>query len=127
MLDIDHFKDVNDEYGHVTGDEVLQDLADLLENESREVDIVCRYGGEEFTIIPPATSCRKAEKMAERLRKSIRNHDFGIDRQITVSGGVTEYLPSQSENDSDIIRTVDQRLYLAKSGGRNQIVASSQE
>lgn len=120
LFDLDHFKRVNDQYGHQTGDQVLEKFADLLQDLSRESDAVFRYGGEEFAIILPETSIDEASNLAERIRERVSKYDFGIDRQITISGGVAEF-PSDSTDESDLIQKVDERLYRAKDRGRNRI------
>lgn len=120
LLDLDHFKKVNDEFGHQVGDEVLKEFAKLLRNETRAPDQVFRYGGEEFSIILPETELEEATTLAERIREKVAIHDFGINRQVTVSGGVAEY-PGDSTEENSLIQVVDERLYDAKSSGRNQI------
>ncbi len=128
MADIDHFKRINDRYGHPSGDEVLRTFARLVERVLRSSDVVCRYGGEEFVIILPETDAAQAEAVAQRLRESVeRSHFIGADGAslgpITASFGVAAHhdgLPSRS----DLVRRSDEALYRAKSQGRNRVVVS---
>lgn len=122
LFDLDHFKRINDEYGHQVGDEVLEEFASLLKDLTRAADMVFRYGGEEFALILPETSREDAHVLADRIRENIAKHDFDIDRQVTVSGGVAEY-PSGSSDGYDLIQVVDERLYEAKGRGRNRVVS----
>jgi diguanylate cyclase (GGDEF)-like protein len=120
MIDIDHFKLVNDEFGHLLGDEVLKQAATLFARLLRKVDIVCRYGGEEFAVILPATKLDAAIAVAEKLRLGMETHYFpGVNRPITISVGVAT-LPEGGFRD-DIVRPADQRLYEAKQSGRNTV------
>ena len=125
LLDLDFFKKVNDHYGHQSGDLVLENLANLLKNNSRANDIVARIGGEEFAIILPETNKAEAFKVAESIRKKINEHEFNINEvqsiHITVSIGV------QSWNDSiksptQLLKEVDLALYHAKETGRNKTI-----
>ena len=117
MLDIDFFKDVNDTYGHQAGDDVLVKLADYLEKNKRDSDVIGRYGGEEFIVILRGTSLDNAYKVAEKHRTAISKLIFNEPSiRITVSIGVAEYDGGEAE---DLIKLVDQRLYKAKRSGRN--------
>ncbi|MDH4944484.1 diguanylate cyclase [Sulfurimonas sp. C5] len=118
MADIDHFKNVNDQYGHGVGDNVLIEYTKLIVTMIREADIFCRLGGEEFIIIVPYADCNKAEKLAEKIRKRVAEHKVVLP--ITMSFGVTEYV--QGEDADHILTRVDEALYKAKSNGRNQVV-----
>lgn len=124
MLDIDHFKDVNDTYGHRAGDIALKSLSDLLMDESRAVDRVCRYGGEEFAVILPETDAGAAMQIAERLRAAINQQPFDIGGgktiSITVSIGVATY-PQQVDSSAAFINAADGALYGAKHAGRNRV------
>lgn len=122
LFDLDHFKRINDEYGHQVGDDVLEEFARLLRNLTRSADMVFRYGGEEFALVLPETNREDAHALADRIRERVAKHDFDIDRQVTVSGGVAEY-PSDSNDGYDLIQVVDERLYEAKGRGRNRIVS----
>ncbi len=118
MLDIDHFKEVNDEYGHQKGDEVLKHIAQLLVESSRSTDIVGRWGGEEFMIITPETNLRGGFLLAEKLRKAIETYALSDAQKITASFGVTE--PRAGISSKQLLQEVDEALYEAKHKGRNQ-------
>jgi len=120
LLDIDYFKSVNDTYGHLVGDDVLIDLAKILKENTRQTDIVGRWGGEEFLIIVPKADEEGIKKLAETLRAAIENHIFNLVKTKTASFGVTLFI------DNDCIDTMiaraDKALYVAKEQGRNQVV-----
>jgi diguanylate cyclase (GGDEF)-like protein len=121
MFDIDFFKKVNDSYGHLAGDYVLQVLARVISNRSRREEIFARYGGEEFVILLPETTKEGAEELAEQLRERVETHSFifeGEDIPITVSIGVSMML-DEALTPSEFIKRVDEKLYEAKSDGRN--------
>lgn len=123
MLDIDHFKNINDKYGHQEGDNVLIDISKILMTGSRSCDFVARFGGEEFIIYYPETGLKGAEEIAERLRKKIENYPFGTPKgsiKITTSIGVTTLSESITKL-NDFIELADQALYQAKSAGRNRV------
>lgn len=125
IADIDHFKRVNDTYGHEAGDKVLQELAERLQANVRPSDIVCRQGGEEFAVIMPETGGDVACSAAERIRRAVAAAPFEIDGvpvslEITLSGGVASYR-HESETPEDLLKRADDALYRAKSGGRNRI------
>ncbi len=131
LLDIDHFKIVNDLYGHQVGDAVLQKLGHLLMASVREVDVVIRYGGEEILVILPNTSKENAVELAERLRQQIETTVMvaAVPRQpainITVSIGVAEYQFSDGwDNGQKVVERADKALYRAKEKGRNQVLVS---
>lgn len=121
LLDVDHFKGINDNYGHPAGDSVLADIAALLKKHSRASDNVGRWGGEEFIVICTETHLDGAAQLAESLRASIANYEFAINRQITASIGIT----SLREDDSleSLMERVDRALYQAKENGRNCVAA----
>ncbi len=125
MMDIDHFKLVNDTYGHINGDAVLVSLAKVLKEYLRPYDVATRFGGEEFALVLPNTDLSGARDVAERLRMAINAMDFrGEIRaiKITVSIGIACF-PSAQTNDIDqLLKCADQALYQAKSQGRNQVV-----
>jgi diguanylate cyclase len=114
MFDVDHFKVVNDQHGHVHGDHVLQELSRLFDESLRDTDFIARYGGEEFVIIMPHTDLDSACLLAERLRAEVENR-LGV----TVSGGVTT--ARDDDNQDTLIARADAALYSAKSAGRNRI------
>jgi len=124
LLDIDHFKRVNDTHGHQAGDAVLKRLSELLGREARAIDRVCRYGGEEFTVILPETDLEAAALIAERLRASVEAQPFDVEAgaplRITVSIGVASW-PLQGEGVDTLVAAADTALYAAKRSGRNRI------
>ncbi|MGH7503483.1 MAG: diguanylate cyclase [Longimicrobiales bacterium] len=126
MLDLDHFKSVNDTYGHQAGDSVLQQLADILRVTARDVDRLGRYGGEEFLAILPATSADGAEVFVERVRAAVERHPFHIGRDeplgMTISGGVATYPHEAVWSTEMLIRRADEALYAAKARGRNRVL-----
>lgn len=124
MLDLDHFKQVNDEFGHQKGDAVLQCLAKLLKKEVRDVDYTARYGGEEFVVIMPETKGSEAVEMAERLRVNIDEVARGADLPkpyVSASFGVAD-LPTCASDGGSLIAAADTALLYAKRNGRNQVV-----
>jgi diguanylate cyclase (GGDEF)-like protein len=123
MLDIDHFKKVNDTYGHQCGDMVLKRIADILKEKSRVINIVGRYGGEEFMIIGPISDHKSAMYMGERIRTSIEHETFSYeenDFKVTLSVGVAVWQP-QIRSEHDLVKMADDALYAAKKNGRNQV------
>ncbi|TBU87778.1 sensor domain-containing diguanylate cyclase [Phytopseudomonas dryadis] len=121
MLDIDHFKQVNDLHGHDVGDKALQELATLMREGSRSQDLLCRAGGEEFAMFLPETSLDNALEIAERLRNAVARHVFATGGHLTVSLGIA-HLPETSDNLADVLKSADLALYQAKHQGRNQAV-----
>jgi diguanylate cyclase (GGDEF)-like protein len=127
MLDIDHFKKVNDSYGHIVGDEVLQKLAKMLVAKFRLEDIICRYGGEEFLIAMPATTFAIAIERVEEFRKVLERtamEVLGNPIQVTISAGVAVF-PDNGTSIKEIVQSADQVMYKAKAAGRNQIIAAN--
>lgn len=114
MFDIDHFKDVNDQHGHLRGDQVLQEVARFLDDSVRETDVIARYGGEEFVIVMPETGLEGASLFAERTREGAATR-----LTVTLSGGVTEALDGDSSE--TMVARVDAALYRAKDAGRNRV------
>lgn len=126
MIDIDHFKAVNDTWGHPTGDRILIDLTDLIKRNMRDCDLLARYGGEEFALILPNTARAGAVTIAERLRASTDRHAFvtpGGRRRITISIGVAA-CPRDAEDRDGLVARADQALYAAKREGRNRVAAA---
>lgn len=121
MLDLDHFKRINDTFGHTRGDEVLMKVARHLRNETRSADIVARYGGEEFAILLPETPLNYSYKVAERIRKVIKDKTEDLPDFLSLSAGVGSY-PVNGESFSELIEMVDECLYHAKETGRNQVI-----
>ncbi|MBN1451560.1 MAG: GGDEF domain-containing protein [Anaerolineales bacterium] len=124
MMDIDHFKNINDTYGHTVGDVVLLQLANMLREGIRESDMVGRYGGEEFLIVLPNTELQRATELAGRLCKLIRENDIGVVGKvhITVSIGVAAYRHGE-ENWQKFLSRADIALYAAKNAGRDRWAA----
>jgi len=125
MIDIDHFKAVNDTYGHQKGDAVLQGLAAMLRQHLRQYDTAARYGGEEFALILPETSLEETARVAERLRQAIEGLTFeaGSELRITASFGLASTLAETIHSVDDLIREADYALYNAKRAGRNRVEA----
>jgi diguanylate cyclase (GGDEF)-like protein/PAS domain S-box-containing protein len=129
MIDIDYFKKINDTFGHGTGDMVLQKLATQLLGQTRIVDIVCRYGGEEFLIILPNTAVAIAFQIAERWRKSFMGMTMPLEysgAQTTISCGISEF-PLNGKTVEELISTADKAMYHAKATGRNRVVVIWQD
>ena len=124
MLDIDHFKNVNDTYGHAIGDEVLQLLAQTIKENLRENDFIGRFGGEEFLVILPSTNITQATQVGEKLRAAIEASPHPKAGVFTVSVGVAAASPTQKDEKAVVIEA-DQQLYVAKNAGRNRVSASS--
>ena len=131
IIDLDHFKCINDTYGHMVGDEVLIAVAETIKNHIRGFDIPARFGGEEFTIILPETNSKDAFNVAERLRTNIEKCKFRAPRnnngepvqfKVTASIGVASYVKSNDMTDDILLDHSDQALYYAKDHGRNQSV-----
>lgn len=125
MVDVDYFKSINDQHGHMVGDAILRQLATLLSSAARTVDVVARYGGEEFVMILPETSTDGAVVFAERLRERIRGHRFEVDANrtfhLTCSVGVATFPSPRVTSTDDLFARADEALYRAKSGGRNLV------
>lgn len=122
FLDLDHFKSINDTYGHDVGDTVLKQLATLLEMSTRDEDTLGRWGGEEFILLCPKTNLKSAEKLAEKLRFACESADWPSNIPVTGSFGVAQI--SKNEDVHHLIERADQALYQAKSEGRNIVVTS---
>lgn len=121
LLDVDHFKQVNDRHGHQVGDQVLSRIADILDRKTRKTDTVGRWGGEEFLVICPNTDKAGVQQLAENLRVAIEQHEFPVVGHKTVSIGISSFQPEDQPN--DIVARADAALYAAKNGGRNRIEA----
>jgi diguanylate cyclase len=125
FIDIDHFKKVNDSYGHTNGDLILGGLGNLLLKTCREFDVASRNGGEEFSVILPDCSQQEAVNIAERIRSAVEQHSFHISEgrtvKITVSIGIAIY-PDTTESFNDLIMEADSALYQAKQSGRNKVI-----
>ena len=130
MCDIDHFKSVNDTYGHLAGDAILRQFADLIKEQAREIDRVGRYGGEEFLIILPGTVLDAAVTFAERVRERIESHEFVYEHERikrTVSCGVAAWPHPRISSRDQLIRSADDALYVAKERGRDRVVRFDSE
>ncbi|HEY6764690.1 MAG TPA: sensor domain-containing diguanylate cyclase [Candidatus Sulfotelmatobacter sp.] len=124
MADIDHFKLLNDEFGHLLGDEVLRQVSSLFHQQLRKIDVVCRYGGEEFGILLTQTNVQHAMGVAEKLRKIVESWQFpGVPRTVTISAGVAAY-PDHGTTRDELVRAADTGLYAAKQEGRNRVLAA---
>jgi two-component system cell cycle response regulator len=124
VLDLDHFKKVNDRYGHITGDSVLREFAAIAKSLKRETDILCRFGGEEFVLLLPDTSKEGAKQVITRILISFSNKNFlakGKSFRVTFSAGIVE-VTNKNLDQEIIIDEADQALYFAKHAGRNQVV-----
>ncbi|GAC1436746.1 MAG: diguanylate cyclase [Chloroflexota bacterium] len=128
LVDLDHFKNVNDTHGHLDGDHVLRETAHLLRESTREEDVVARYGGEEFVLLLMQQDGLSAVKVAEKIRRSIAEHSFhlpsGAHLHLTVSVGVSSYEGGAMEP-AELIHAADMALYGVKQGGRNQVRLAS--
>ncbi len=125
MIDIDHFKNINDSLGHKNGDRVLEQVAGIFQSNLRQVDIVARYGGEEFLIILPSTPIDGGMIVAERIRKIVETHSFKTDSKdisVTISIGAASLQDTSAENEDELINFADKALYEAKNTGRNKSV-----
>lgn len=126
--DLDHFKKVNDNYGHAAGDQILKEGSEVIKASLRKNDILCRFGGEEFIVILPNTKLDKAAELAERIRMAIENHVFELEdeqkksvkHRQTISLGVSQ-LDKSMETESDLLDSADRKLYQSKKNGRNQV------
>ena len=125
MADIDEFKKLNDEFGHLLGDEVLRQVSSLFHQQLRKVDVVCRYGGEEFAILLTQISTQQATAITEKLRRLVEKFQFpGVPRTITISAGVASF-PTHGKTRDEMIRAADSGLYAAKQAGRNRVCLAS--
>ena len=125
MADIDQFKKLNDEFGHLLGDEVLRQVSSLFHQNLRKIDVVCRYGGEEFALLLAQTGAQQAVTVAEKLRKLVEEWQFpGVPRTVTISAGVAVF-PDHGVGRDELIRAADNALYCAKQTGRNRVCLNS--
>lgn len=129
IIDIDNFKSLNDTYGHPNGDLILTEIASIIKNSSRDADYVCRYGGEEFSVILTQINKEQSFEIAQRIRKKIEEHyfpkfDFPQDLRITVSIGLATF-PDDADSKDELIIKADKAMYIAKFSGKNQVVLSN--
>jgi diguanylate cyclase (GGDEF)-like protein len=125
LLDLDHFKQINDRFGHEAGDQVLKEVARRITGSLREVDLAARYGGEEFVVLLPHTNKGDANIVAERLLKNVRKQEFNFGGEVvtvTASIGCAGNSDVASSNPDDLVKAADVALYEAKKGGRNRVV-----
>ncbi|MBN1492951.1 MAG: GGDEF domain-containing protein [Candidatus Omnitrophica bacterium] len=128
VIDIDHFKKLNDTYGHICGDFMLRAIAKILKAQVRMVDAVCRFGGEEFVVICPETGAHEAKTIAERIRKQIEAYTFSFHEKtinVTISAGVNHFDPLKPKTEGSLFSGADKALYVAKNCGRNRVVIFS--
>jgi diguanylate cyclase (GGDEF)-like protein len=122
MVDIDQFKRLNDEFGHLLGDEVLRQVSSVFHQQLRKIDVVCRYGGEEFAILLSQTNPQHALAVAEKLRRLVESWQFpGVPRPVTISAGVATF-PDHGTARDELVKSADAGLYAAKQGGRNRVL-----
>jgi diguanylate cyclase (GGDEF)-like protein len=124
MVDIDHFKKVNDTFGHDGGDKVLREIASLLKNSVRQHDTVARYGGEEFVLLLPGAPLDPTNMVAERIRRSVENTPFDMGQtkiRITISLGISNFPIHRMKSKEELVKMADLALYDAKRGGRNRV------
>jgi len=127
MIDLDDFKALNDEYGHLAGDRILRGISKLLSNETRTSDFVARYGGEEFVVMLPETRLKKAADVAEKLRRSLDRVIFRLEDKrlhVTASFGVSEF--TEGESIQDLLQRADDAMYTAKRQGKNMVCTESE-
>ncbi len=128
MLDIDHFKKFNDTYGHLQGDVIIKEIADILRRSVRGIDFSARYGGEEFAVVLPEVDARGAQVVAERIRTTVERWPFTGEEQalhVTVSLGVSEFVPQRMHSPAQLIAEADRALYQSKELGRNRTTVAS--
>ncbi|MDX1678174.1 GGDEF domain-containing protein, partial [Arsukibacterium sp.] len=119
LADLDYFKSVNDNFGHMAGDQVLIAFATIMQQHCRELDVAGRWGGEEFLIICPHTDLSGAKLLAERIRVAVANFEFTHGKPLTVSLGVASFI--RDDNANTILKRADDALYRAKGKGRNRV------
>ncbi len=119
VADIDFFKKVNDNYGHIAGDNILSEFASIIKNNIRATDMAFRYGGEEFVILLPNTTSQEAKLLAKKLRKILKEHTFTNPKQITCSFGISEY--KDKDTKETLFKKADEALYYVKNNGRDNI------
>jgi diguanylate cyclase (GGDEF)-like protein len=122
MVDIDQFKRLNDEFGHLLGDEVLRQVSSIFHQQLRKIDVVCRFGGEEFAILLSQTNSQHAQGVAEKLRRLVETWQFpGVPRPVTISAGIATF-PEQGMTRDELVKAADAGLYAAKQAGRNRVL-----
>jgi diguanylate cyclase (GGDEF)-like protein len=122
LIDMDHFKNINDHYGHIIGDEVLKRFAEVLHERLRQNDVDARWGGEEFAVLADGANLERAFVLAEQIREAVENSNFDGIPRLTVSVGLAEY--QSGESGAQLLNRADSALYEAKRAGRNRVVAA---
>jgi len=125
IVDIDNFKQINDQTGHATGDKALKNLAKIMTNTIRSADIVTRYGGDEFVLLMPETEMHNAARILERIRRQAKTISIPKFRNVTISCGLAQWNSSIDDTPEKILKRADAALYQAKSEGRNKVVESN--
>ncbi len=126
MVDIDQFKRLNDEFGHLLGDEVLRQVSSIFHQQLRKIDVVCRYGGEEFAILLAQTNQQHAIGVAEKLRRMVEAWQFpGVPRAVTISVGAAT-CPDHGVTRDELVKAADLGLYAAKQAGRNRVCMATE-
>ena len=128
MIDIDHFKRVNDTFGHTEGDKVLREISSLFKSSVRKKDTVARYGGEEFILILPEANVEEASVIAERIRRLVENNPFEVGHaqiNLTISLGISNFPNDRARTKEELVKMADQTLYEAKRAGRNRVCISN--
>ncbi|MBM4779236.1 MAG: GGDEF domain-containing protein [Archangiaceae bacterium] len=123
LIDVDHFKRINDTFGHLAGDAVLKEVASAIKKRIRKEDLLARYGGEEFAVLTPEVDQKGALAMAEKVRKVVEKHEFNFDAEripVTISCGVST-LGKKGDGAEALVQRADEKLYEAKEAGRNQV------
>jgi len=126
LLDIDHFKDINDRFGHLTGDQILREVASSLKRCLRETDIVCRYGGDEFCALLPNTHAAGSLTAAERVWRDVGSTPLGPSLTVTASLGVSSFPANGIASHEQLLRAADEALYRAKREGRNRVCVQAE-
>ena len=121
LVDLDGFKDINDELGHGTGDDTLRDMSDILLRYSRGINVICRYGGDEFAVLLVETSKAGARLYANRIRQVLSSHRFAHGRSLTASFGIASLPEDVAPAADDLMRAADEALYAAKRAGKNRV------
>ena len=124
LLDLDHFKKINDEFGHIVGDQILTRVAEIIDGRIRVTDALYRFGGEEFVIVPLELDLKHAARLAEQLRILVENHELVTEKPVTISLGVAQYM--DGETSDSWLNRADEALYRAKNSGRNKVCEAKQ-
>ena len=127
VLDLDGFKSINDEFGHAVGDETLRDIAQILMKHSRGINVVSRYGGDEFAVLLVETAKSGARLYADRIRQVVATFPFSHGKQVTASFGVASLPDDEATTSEELFRAADEALYAAKRAGKNQVVGAGRE